>query len=418
MFPFFCRKKSKYEIVRDAISDRVHEALEYVPVDKLEHLKESLSETAHSGGHKVSRGATHALGAAGDVLHSVALAAAGVKEHIGDAATGAAIKTGIKSAKHAHGVRGAVHNVHERAHDFGEGAKAVASHTVSGALESAHAKAEAAKHAAEAAKAAALERIGAVREAVTSHAHDAGDHLADRVKFSQQTAQDAAQDAAGSWTGAVDGVSHIFAARKEHIEDSAANVSKIAAAARAAVVAKVAKERTVDDRIAKAKKEVASEVEFDEGGSKFLWIALGVVVGGVLLLLLAPSIGRRNRAALKDKLSQTKQAAAQKAADLKNRASGAIAEVHSAHAAEEDDADDNTIADRVRTELGQNEATRELPHLNIDCVEGIVTVRGPMMDTATSAAIQTVVGAVKGVKEVRPELLIEDAPEDEATFVG
>lgn len=416
MFPFFRRKKSRYELVRDAVLDRVHEALEHVPVDKLEHLKDSLSETAHVGGSKVSHGAAHALGAAGDALHSVAAAASGVKEHL-EIATGAAIKTGIKGAKHAHGVVEAVHGVQERAHDFGEGAKAAASQTMAGALETARAKAEAAKHAAEAAKAAARERIEAAREAVSSHAHDAGDHVSDRVKFSQHAAQDAAQDAAGSWTGAVTGLSHMFSSRKEQVEESAANVSKAAAAAKAALAAKMAKE-SAEDRVKKAKKDVSSEVEINEGGSNLLWIALGVVIGGVLLLLLAPSIGRRNRAALKDKLSQTKQAAAQKAADLKNRAGGAIAEVKSAQSAVEDDADDNTITDRVRTELGQNPATRDLPHLNIDCVEGIVTVRGPMIDTATSAAIQTVVSAVKGVKEVRPELLIEDAPEDEATFVG
>lgn len=377
MFPFFRRKKSKYELVRDAIAERVQDALEYVPVDKLEHLKESLSETAHSGGTKISLGATHALSAAGDALHSVASAAAGVKEHLG------------------------------------EGAAEKASQTMSAALEAARAKAEAAKHAAEAAKLAAREKIEAAREAIGAHAHDASDHVGDRFKFSQQTAQDAAQDASNTWAGAVTGLTQMFSTRKEQVEESAAHVSKAAAAAKAAVAAKVAK-----DSGRKKVKEIEAEVKIDEGGSNLLWIALGVVIGGVLLLLLAPSIGRRNRAALKDKLGKTKQMATQKAADLKNRAGGAIAEVKSARSADEDDADDNTIADRVRSELGQNPATRDLPHLNIDCVEGIVTVRGPMLDTATSAVIQTVVSAVKGVKEVRPELLIEDVPEDEATFVG
>src|SRR5688500_16552854 len=87
-FPFFRRKKSKYELVRDAIFDRVHDALEYVPVERLEHLKEALSDTAQQGSTKAARGATQALSAAGDALHSVAATASGVKEQLGEAATG------------------------------------------------------------------------------------------------------------------------------------------------------------------------------------------------------------------------------------------------------------------------------------------------------------------------------------------
>ena len=85
---------------------------------------------------------------------------------------------------------------------------------------------------------------------------------------------------------------------------------------------------------------------------------------------------------------------------------------------DEDFADDNTIADRVRTALGENELTRNLERLNVDCVDGIVTLRGPMVDEELRAQIETLVGSVKGVREVRSHLLLSDAPEDKETFVG
>jgi hypothetical protein len=64
-----------------------------------------------------------------------------------------------------------------------------------------------------------------------------------------------------------------------------------------------------------------------------------------------------------------------KATDIANRAAGKIAEIKSG--AEEDFADDTTIADRVRTAIGESPITRNMERLNIDCVNGIVTVRGP-----------------------------------------
>ena len=159
------------------------------------------------------------------------------------------------------------------------------------------------------------------------------------------------------------------------------------------------------------------------GDSRFLWLAFGILSGVVLALLLAPNSGRRSRAALRDKIGKAGRGAkslgknaARKKADLGNRLEGKLHERAARKA--DDDADDITIADRVRTALGENEATRNLERINVDCVDGLVTLRGPIVDNELQAQIETLVRNVKGVRDVRSDLLISDAPEDEQTFVG
>lgn len=161
----------------------------------------------------------------------------------------------------------------------------------------------------------------------------------------------------------------------------------------------------------------------DEHDSRLLWLAAGVVAGAILMLLLAPTSGRRSRAALRDKAAKAArgaktlgQNAKSKTHDLENRAKGKIIERAARHA--EDDADDSIIADRVRTALGENEITRNLQRLNVDVADGLVTLRGPIVETELEAQIEAVVRNVKGVRDVRSDLLIADAPEDEQTFVG
>jgi gas vesicle protein len=158
--------------------------------------------------------------------------------------------------------------------------------------------------------------------------------------------------------------------------------------------------------------------------SKFLWLGLGIVIGVIIGLLMAPASGRRSRAVVKDKLNKGRHAATDagaatvgKVVDVGHRAQGLAHKVEGKLRGSDDDADDNTVADRVRTALGQHEATRHLDRLNIDVVDGVVTVRGPLVETAVREAIETVVRGIKGVREVQSELL-EDSDEDSATFVG
>lgn len=154
------------------------------------------------------------------------------------------------------------------------------------------------------------------------------------------------------------------------------------------------------------------------------WFVLGGALGGILVgLMLAPATGRRTRGLLRDKLNHAGHRAANlargarsRAVDLKNRAEGKAASVRGAIEGQ-DPGDDLTIADRVRTALGENQATRDLGHFNVDCCDGIVTLRGPMVEVGLIDTIVPIVRAIRGVRDVRCNLLVNN-PEDAVAFVG
>lgn len=145
------------------------------------------------------------------------------------------------------------------------------------------------------------------------------------------------------------------------------------------------------------------EIREEESSSRWLWIAVGVLAGAAIMLLFAPG-GRRRRALISDK-----------AGDISRRAAGAI---HERTAKGTDDADDITIADRVRTALGSAPATRDMERLNVDCADGLVTLRGPIADAALQSEIEAIVRSVKGVREVKLDLLLDESESDSPTFVG
>ena len=64
-------------------------------------------------------------------------------------------------------------------------------------------------------------------------------------------------------------------------------------------------------------------------------------------------------------------------------------------------AEPKPLAEKVRTAIGQDPRTRELPErLNINVVEGTVFVRGPVPDTYDEEDLRTVVASVDGVTDV------------------
>jgi hypothetical protein len=58
------------------------------------------------------------------------------------------------------------------------------------------------------------------------------------------------------------------------------------------------------------------------------------------------------------------------------------------------------LADKVRTRLGEDPRTADLPSLNINVVDGTVVVRGAVPDTIDQDAIRDVISNVEGVKDV------------------
>ena len=52
----------------------------------------------------------------------------------------------------------------------------------------------------------------------------------------------------------------------------------------------------------------------------------------------------------------------------------------------------------------------------MDVSEGVVTLRGPVVDEDTRAAVEAAVRGVKGVKAVKSTLLVESG--DDEAFVG
>lgn len=122
-----------------------------------------------------------------------------------------------------------------------------------------------------------------------------------------------------------------------------------------------------------------------------MWIValVGVAVGYAIGMLTAPKRGEELRAdltqrggGLRDDLATAAERVTQDTADV------------SAPPAE------GPLEDRVRTALGQDPRTSELPRLNVNVVEGTVFVRGSVPAGFDESRIRSVVSEVPGVKDV------------------
>lgn len=366
----FRKPPSKLELLQDSTVsalDTLRDAIADLPADRVSKTVAQKTEAARRAAAVAQKNAaTAAAGAGQTAAHSLEAA----REHAATAVSGAAI--GVSHAAHATGdvLSGAAHHAGE--------AVSHAAHAVTGAVTGA---------------------VGAAGNVLGGAVHG--------VETKWQALRGGAADASENAGEAA-----------AHAHESAANAISHAASLAAAKAASAA--RAVSRRSVTLPMPV--EVEEKESSSRWLWMLVGILAGAAVMLLLAPSSGRRNRALALDKLRKAKHgaqslggAAVAKAHDLKNRAEGAL---HERTAGGEDDADDNTIADRVRTALGEAEATRDLARLNIDCVHGLVTVRGPMADEELQSKISNIVRAVKGVTDLKLDLLLDESENENPTFVG
>jgi hyperosmotically inducible protein len=169
--------------------------------------------------------------------------------------------------------------------------------------------------------------------------------------------------------------------------------------------------------------ERAPVVTVESSGEKWLWLLVGIGIGAALGILLAPNAGKRTRAVLKDKLGRGPAAAsglgedvARRVQKISNRAAGLAHEISHKHTGQGDDgADDVTIADRVRTELGRLEKEHGLERINVDSFDGVVTLRGPVGEQSVADALVAAASGVLGVREVKNDLAVEASGE---SFVG
>jgi gas vesicle protein len=380
----FGKPPSKLESLRGSLTDTVagtfesiHEKLDDLPLErpleKLKDVKETVAGTVVHG----LEAASHGLGAvthkAGDALH----AAGGALHTVTGAATGA-----------AKGAAGAAKGAAGAAKDAAVGGIASGAATVGsvthGVLQSAHNTKEAAQEAAAHAAAAAREKAQHRVEGLSA----AQEKL--RKKLEKKLHKEAKQGSK---------------AVHEKVDNTRDTV------------------QVLRHRAGGKRDDILAEVQIADSTSKWLWIGIGVLAGVLLGILLAPTTGRRSRALIKDKVNKAGHEAADlghnakaKATDIANRAAGKIHEIKGG--AEEDLADDRTVADRVRTAIGESPITRNMERLNIDCVNGIVTVRGPIADTELQGQIEGIVRAVKGVVDVQLFLLTEETEDSPEAFVG
>jgi gas vesicle protein len=122
-------------------------------------------------------------------------------------------------------------------------------------------------------------------------------------------------------------------------------------------------------------------------GAGIGWVmgAVGVGVGYAAGVLTAPKEGRQMREQL-----------ISRGGDAFDNVAGRIGQ----------DWDDTTppferpLADKVRTRLGEDPRTADLPSLNINVVDGTVVVRGSVPDGADQGTIADVISGVEGVDDV------------------
>ncbi len=380
----FRKPPSKLESLRGTVTDTVagtfetiHEKLDDLPLErpleKLKDVKESVAETVVHGWEAASHGLDAAAHKAGDALQAATGAAKGAVGAVKGAATtgiaaGAATASGAKQSA-VEAVQHTVHNTAKTAQNSKKAAQEAAANAAAASAAAAAAAREKAQH--------KLENFSEAQEKV-------------RTKLEKKLHREAKQQTKAAQYKADEVDDTVWAVRHK------------------------GKDKHGD---------YLTEVQIADNTSKWLWIGVGVLAGVILGILLAPTTGRRTRALVKDKLNKAGHEAGDlghsakaKATDIANRAAGKIAEIKSS--GEEDFADDTTIADRVRTAIGESPITRNMERLNIDCVNGIVTVRGPIADKELQGQIEGIVRAVKGVVDVQMFLLTEETEETPEAFIG
>lgn len=136
------------------------------------------------------------------------------------------------------------------------------------------------------------------------------------------------------------------------------------------------------------------------------WLLLGATLGAVIQYLRDPQQGRTRRARLKDQAAARVRRPVRTAEDqyrkksklARDRAAG-IAHEATTSAAERVPEDDRALVDKVRSEVFGGEDWRPYT-INVDAVDGVVTLRGQLDRRDQIEAAETGAGRVPGVRRV------------------
>ncbi|HET6578785.1 MAG TPA: BON domain-containing protein [Gemmatimonadales bacterium] len=141
------------------------------------------------------------------------------------------------------------------------------------------------------------------------------------------------------------------------------------------------------------------------GGDRTSTLLLGVGIGAALMYFLDPGRGARRRALLRDQAGSAmrsgRQRMQERAEDLRNRASGAVAEARGR--LQDETVSDEQLVARVRSQLGH-----EVEHaraIDVAARDGTVTLRGQVARTEVEGVLAAVRG-IRGVERVENELAV------------
>jgi uncharacterized membrane protein len=143
----------------------------------------------------------------------------------------------------------------------------------------------------------------------------------------------------------------------------------------------------------------------------------GFLAGAGLMYLMDPDRGARRRALVRDQAVRARHRLAEGAEatgrDLRNRARGTAAELRSRFRPEMPD--DEILHERVRASLG-----RVVSHpgaVRVSVADGQVTLQGQVLAHELDDLVRTVAG-VRGVSDVRNELVVSSSPEGAPSLQG
>jgi osmotically-inducible protein OsmY len=143
----------------------------------------------------------------------------------------------------------------------------------------------------------------------------------------------------------------------------------------------------------------------------------GVGLGAALMYFFDPDRGARRRALVRDKCesaaNKTGTYAEKFSRDLRNRASGVVADAKSLFRKE--DVSDDVLVDRVRAKLGHY--SEHTSAIDVSAQNGVVTLRGPILAQEVPHVLSTA-RLVRGVTDIDNQLEVRGQAGDNASLQG